>query len=502
MIFIRSTLYASIPLLMTMVILVAWASSQPNQPETGQSNNNILSNIPTEPVPPEILKNLKPDVPPTIKITDCTTSGCHADQINKRFLHGPTAVGACTACHQYENVEKHIFRYERTDAAMCTYCHINIDGAKHLHQPVAEGKCLDCHNPHGAAERFLPRKETIGDTCLSCHDDLIGDRKHIHTPVAALQCTDCHNGHSSSHRSLLREEPRRLCLSCHIDMKRTLFASDCVHAPVQDGCLDCHDPHASDNENQIIAPPADLCGSCHQDVIETATNATVKHSVVLNSKRACLNCHNPHTGDRDAELMRDKSIRVCLTCHDKEIKTPDGKTIHDVVDVTNPNLNLHGPLRAGECRGCHQPHGSDHRHLLPSKYDKSFYTAAVADQFDLCFNCHTRDLIQNSQTKTATRFRNGNRNLHALHINDPKKAGRNCGVCHSIHASTQPFHMNLTVKFGQWTLPIRLKTTDTGGTCAAGCHRSHSYDRENPVIYEDKYNKKPVAKPAVTNSSK
>jgi len=41
-----------------------------------------------------------PDIPPTIKVINCTLGGCHAEQTRKKFLNGPTAVGACTACHQ------------------------------------------------------------------------------------------------------------------------------------------------------------------------------------------------------------------------------------------------------------------------------------------------------------------------------------------------------------------------------------------------------------------
>lgn len=425
-----------------------------------------------------------PDIPPTIKVINCTLGGCHAEQTSRKFLHGPTAVGACTACHQYENPAKHQFKYDRAEAAMCKYCHFDKGTEENLHQPVAEGKCLECHNPHGADERFLPRRETIGDTCVTCHEEIIGENEHIHTPVAGLACTECHDGHSGPYPLLLKQQSTFLCLSCHPQVREEIANDDCVHSPVQENCTECHSPHASPFENELLAPPADLCGSCHPDVVKTATESLFKHSVVLDDERACLNCHQPHGGPRGAELMRDKSIKVCLECHDKEIETENGLIIRDVVNVQNLNLNLHGPLRAGECRGCHHPHGSDHRHLLPARYDRSFYASSTPDQFDLCFTCHSSDLMEKSISTTATRFRNGDENLHFLHINDPKKAGRNCGVCHAIHASTQPVHMNLTVQYGQWKLPIRLEQTDTGGTCAAGCHRSKSYDRENPLKYE------------------
>ncbi len=38
---------------------------------------------------------------PTTRVTNCTNGPCHSNQLDFRFLHGPTAAGACNVCHVY-----------------------------------------------------------------------------------------------------------------------------------------------------------------------------------------------------------------------------------------------------------------------------------------------------------------------------------------------------------------------------------------------------------------
>ena len=74
-----------------------------------------------------------------------------------------------------------------------------------------------------------------------------------------------------------------------------------------------------------------------------------------------------------------------------------------------------------------------------------------------------------------TRFRDGEVNLHRLHVNREK--GRTCRACHEVHASKNPFHIRDAVPFGGrgWQLEIRFKKAETGGSCAPGCHVERAY---------------------------
>ena len=78
-----------------------------------------------------------------------------------------------------------------------------------------------------------------------------------------------------------------------------------------------------------------------------------------------------------------------------------------------------------------------------------------------------------------TGFRNGDANLHYLHVNREK--GRSCRACHDEHASDQPKHIRESVPFGRWVMRTQYTKTDTGGGCMTGCHTPYKYDRESPV---------------------
>jgi len=54
-------------------------------------------------------------------------------------------------------------------------------------------------------------------------------------------------------------------------------------------------------------------------------------------------------------------------------------------------------------------------------------------------------------------------------------------VCHSTHASTSPKHVNTSVQYGRWVMPVNFVKTETGGACTKSCHPPYSYDRERPV---------------------
>ena len=57
-------------------------------------------------------------------------------------------------------------------------------------------------------------------------------------------------------------------------------------------------------------------------------------------------------------------------------------------------------------------------------------------------------------------------------------AGRVCKNCHGIHGADQPkLVQSQSPDFGKWQIPVYFKKSDTGGACAAGCHRPKAYDR-------------------------
>lgn len=433
-----------------------------------------------------LLQAASPIARPTtvIPFKDCVTSECHAKVKDFPQVHGPVNVNACDACHTLEDAALHSFKLSRTPEQTCTFCHqMDTSGAKFVHKPLQEGQCMNCHNPHGGFDRNMLRSQSMGELCQTCHKDPTAGHKSIHGPVAAGACGACHQPHTSNNEHLLVKTGKELCVSCHQEMGQQLKTIRFAHKPVaENDCTKCHDPHASDTGSVLKDVPLKLCTTeCHQDIKKAAFDAKFKHQAVVED-RACVNCHTAHGGDL-AKLLKSRPIDICMKCHDKSIVQEGGKTIASVAEISKPGMSLHGPLREGTCGGCHNVHGSDISRLLTKEYPETFYAPFKVDNYGLCFTCHDKQLALEKTTDALTGFRNGDRNLHFLHVNkDPR--GRTCRACHSTHASTQDMHVREAVPYGQWQLPVSFTPSQTGGSCNPGCHKPYSYDRKQPVAYD------------------
>ena len=87
------------------------------------------------------------------------------------------------------------------------------------------------------------------------------------------------------------------------------------------------------------------------------------------------------------------------------------------------------------------------------------------------------------KTTGLTNFRNGQANLHFMHVNKTEK-GRSCRACHNVHASPNDLHIRDSVPYGSWNMPINYKKSADGGSCSPGCHKPYTYDRKNAVPYD------------------
>lgn len=410
---------------------------------------------------------------------------CHADVATHDAVHAPVTVGACNACHRVENVEAHTFALARTGADLCTFCHdVDIAGAGFVHAPMAEGDCLACHDPHGGTTRHALRAPSTDALCLDCHEDVAAGLRHVHGPVAAGACTVCHEPHVSAHPGLLTRPAVEQCTSCHVDTRERMAAHRFVHGPALVDCTACHDPHATNHAMMLRNEPQALCLDCHESVRHTVETAS-RHHAAVTTERQCLNCHEPHSSDFPRMMRRDMKS-LCYECHDREIEMPDGSTLGDIKAVIEGGTSLHGPVAQDNCAACHMIHGGDNFRLLVKEYPADFYAPFAEESYALCFSCHDRQLVFDERTTALTDFRNGDRNLHYLHVNRETK-GRTCRACHETHASVKAKHIRETVPFGRggWRLPIRYEKTDTGGSCAPGCHKPYEYDRDTPVIYPE-----------------
>ncbi len=408
----------------------------------------------------------------------CSTSECHPKMGKAAYVHGPVATGDCSFCHRQKNKDEHEFKPIKNVEALCYECHDKLDMGSVVHQPVADGNCTGCHSPHQSENRFQ-LKGAGANLCYECHDKSIGAGKFVHGPVAAEGCTICHAPHSSDFPKMLMAEGNDVCYSCHDDKKEEFTGKEFVHGPVADGCIECHSPHSSDFKFNLPGESTQgVCFTCHEDKEDEISQVTVKHGG-LETDRGCMACHNPHVSAFPQQLTL-APMDLCLSCHDKEYKHEDGTSVANMKLLLEKKRNHHGPIRDKDCSACHNPHGSNNFRILRAYYPRTFYAAYNPDNFKLCFMCHNDTLVKDPKTTTLTGFRNGDQNLHYLHVNKTPK-GRTCRACHDAHATNNPKHITDTVPFGAYAMPIGFKKNDKGGTCLPGCHQKFSYNRDKKV---------------------
>jgi predicted CXXCH cytochrome family protein len=256
-----------------------------------------------------------------------------------------------------------------------------------------------------------------------------------------------------------------------------------VHGPVLQDCQSCHFAHSSDHDMMLKDEAQALCLGCHEAIKHTLDTATTQHAAVTR-ERTCLNCHEPHASDYPSILQMD-AMGLCFECHDRQIELDGGTKLANIKEIIDTGTSLHGPIAQHNCAACHQIHGGDNFRLLVKEYPPEFYAPFREESYALCFSCHDPELVRDSRTTSLTDFRNGDLNLHFLHVNREKK-GRTCRACHETHASNREKHIRDSVPFGDggWMLPIKFEKVDNGGQCAPGCHLPITYDRVTPVEYE------------------
>jgi len=138
----------------------------------------------------------------------------------------------------------------------------------------------------------------------------------------------------------------------------------------------------------------------------------------------------------------------------------------------------HDPFSSGDCRACHD---------LALAAEARFVKGAPAGGADgpesarawdvaLCSGCHGEGLLASAAPAGATGFRDGKRNLHALHVQAGR--GRRCLPCHDPHAAHQPKLLRERIPArGGAQIAQQFRGEPQGGWCKTGCHAPKSYKR-------------------------
>jgi len=177
------------------------------------------------------LSSLRPESP---KQSPCHT--CHATKSSDAFTHNPAAQWTCFACHEVLRGERK-YTSPKPDQKVCYPCH-NYEvrdwkKKKLMHGPTAVGHCTLCHNPHGSKWPALLRMQTT-DLCVNCHEDKASGAhviagfygkghpvrrvKDPFNPKREFTCAGCHNPHAGDSQSLLNHDNSNMttyCTICH-----------------------------------------------------------------------------------------------------------------------------------------------------------------------------------------------------------------------------------------------------------------------------------------------
>jgi predicted CXXCH cytochrome family protein len=400
----------------------------------------------------------------------CVTAKCHAKIGKAEYVHGPVGVKQCTVCHT-KGKKKHPtkkveqdFKFPAKGKALCYLCHEPMDKHEFVHTPVGKGECVACHDSHQSNAPKMLKAETVSELCFKCHKNTKTVKKFVHGPVASGDCMVCHNPHSSPNKYILEAESNDLCFLCHEDRKAE-FTRKYVHKPASEKCNQCHDSHNADHNFMLMNDGVNLCLGCHKELAKLLDESEVKHGAL--KKGACTLCHTAHSSNFPRQLSTHTKD-ICYTCH-KEM----GKQV-------NSAKKLHGPVKQNDCYACHNPHGSNNPMILVKYFPDEFYKPYKTENYALCFGCHNKDIALDRVTTRLTNFRNGDENLHYLHVN--KEKGRSCKACHEVHAGNQEKHIRREVPFGKmWMLPVKFTKTENGGSCEVGCHKPKGYDRQSRV---------------------
>lgn len=313
-----------------------------------------------------------------------------------------------------------------------------------------------------------------GCAANGCHEKLL-KTNFIHQP-AEDDCETCHESNSDVHPttpgdefSLIDESPQ-LCFVCHDDLEPT-EDSKFIHPPFEEDCLTCHSPHGSNIKYMLEEDISVLCTTCHDNPTEIENLKSEHGALIVGNK--CVNCHSPHFSSNNF-LLKSEEPQLCLSCHNRKI-TLGEKTVVNIADKISDEETAHPPVVEDGCSTCHNPHASEYNWLLFDSFPEGHYAEGFKDNYDICLNCHDESAFTNKFTTEDTEFRNGDMNLHFVHVNQEKS--RSCTNCHDVHGAKNDHLILNKLKFGSWQMKLNYKTTESGGSCYPGCHSGKSYSR-------------------------
>lgn len=241
--------------------------------------------------------------------------------------------------------------------------------------------CESCHGPGSLAIKGLTR-ELVEENArqgikTKCDFNTLIDLKHLPATAQSLICLKCHTANATFNLHNWNAG---------------------LHAINEVSCFACHDVHASPDLKVTPLASGKLCFTCHPSA-QAQFSMPSRHPL-REGRVFCVDCHNPHGGFAERNLLQDSVKETCVQCH------PDkrGPFLYEHADVVE------------DCLNCHSPHGSVNRNLLNAR-----------EPF-LCLQCHEGHRLNTEADATTSTSTQRARAFYTR-----------CTDCHSrIHGSDVP----------------------------------------------------------------
>jgi predicted CXXCH cytochrome family protein len=201
-----------------------------------------------------------------------------------------------------------------------------------------------------------------------------------------------------------------------------------------ESCAACHDLQETRFIEKLGLEAQESCTVCHQDILKVAW----QHSPA--SSKLCLTCHQQSLQPWRIGFPSGNSEDICFACHNSKL-------------IWKSSQYVHGPLIAGGCTLCHNPHGSDNRNYLWAE-----------NTLSLCVTCHSEKDHQQSKERRLPY-------VHGL--------GITCTMCHDPHATDNIFVLQKPIN-----------------QLCIGCHyQFNGIDRGHPVDHHPLKGPKEIRRP-------
>ena len=146
-------------------------------------------------------------------------------------------------------------------------------------------------------------------------------------------------------------------------------------------CTYCHE-QGSQPAKYRVAEQSDaaLCGDCHSDKLADFRKNKFVHGPV--AAGLCLVCHDPHASNEVAQLNMPVN-QLCLNCHegvDTKVHVLRGISSGKSHPLSG-EVDPSTPGRMFTCVSCHDPHGG---------MSEKLFVRGVADRMALCRVCHKK----------------------------------------------------------------------------------------------------------------